>query len=184
MVDEAQDLDKLLEPTENGGGARCALRILRELQLGLFDATGGNVVVLPLAIGIRPEVSIVEGTLGKLVAVGMTGDEALLSRKDFYALAATIFDRIPSVAGLSPKEKTFLAALHYPHVRSLLDHRPEVCKFQPATIGFDEAKDANQLVVHALCGTPMPLKDIPTWIPVKRQRRDPVPQFRLVGVYG
>ena len=126
--------------------------------------------------------SIVEGTDGKLVYVGSKGDEALLSHKDFYTLADKIFLRRPLLSKLSPKEKTFLAALHYPHVRSLLDDRPEVSQFRRVTTDYDKPTDVNQLVVHALCGTPMPLKDIPTWIPVKRQRRDP--QFRLVGVYG
>ena len=189
VVDEAQDLDKLLAPTGEDGGARCALRLLRELQRRLFNATGGNVVALPLAIGIRPEVSFVQGTEGKLVAVGLKGDEALLRREDFYVFAHSIFDRIPSLARLSPNGKTFLASLHYPHVRSLVsgpETNPEVCEFQPADTETDQAPDINQLVVHAFIGEPMPMRGIPTWIPVLPSASSnnvaiPCPSFRSWG---
>jgi hypothetical protein len=38
--------------------------------------------------------------------VALKGDEALLRREDFYAIADNIFDRILSLASLSPNEKT------------------------------------------------------------------------------
>ena len=93
----------------------------------------------------------------------MNGDEALLSHEDFLAIAHNIFDRIPFLSRPSPKKKTFLAALHYPHVRSLVVC-PGVCEFQRVTTEIDTVKDVNELVVHAFIGEPMPIRGIPTWI--------------------
>ena len=83
-VDEGQELDELAgcEPDSKGGGARWALRVLRELQR---TALSCGVALLPICTGINPEVSLGDGTGGKNVVLGEAGAVVMLPNewKDF-----------------------------------------------------------------------------------------------------
>ena len=77
-VDEGQELDELAgcEPDdEDGGGARWALHVLRELQR---TALSCGVALLPICTGINPEVSLGDGTGGKNVVLGEAGAVVML----------------------------------------------------------------------------------------------------------
>ena len=83
-VDEGQKLDELAgcEPDSKGGGARWALRVLRELQR---TALSCGVALLPICTGSNPEVSLRDGTGGKNVVLGEAGAVVMLPDewKDF-----------------------------------------------------------------------------------------------------
>jgi hypothetical protein len=66
VVDEAQLLDTLISPVPSTrqGGARAALQYLRKMQQQVWRATQGMVLLLPIATGINPAVSLANGTLG------------------------------------------------------------------------------------------------------------------------
>ena len=76
-VDEGQKLDKLegCEPYENGGGARWALHVLRELQR---TALSCGVALLPICTGINPEVSLGDGTDGMNMVLREAGAVVML----------------------------------------------------------------------------------------------------------
>eukprot|EP01059_Diplonema_ambulator_P034211 TRINITY_DN754_c0_g1_i6.p1 TRINITY_DN754_c0_g1~~TRINITY_DN754_c0_g1_i6.p1 ORF type:complete len:432 (+),score=93.04 TRINITY_DN754_c0_g1_i6:88-1296(+) len=93
-VDEAQELDRLVAPDqqEGTGGARFALRYLRVLQQDCYNAT--SVLVLPMAIGINPEVSLGPQTTGKNIVLEGEG-VVMLTHEDFKTLALDLLHRAP-----------------------------------------------------------------------------------------
>ena len=77
-VDEGQKLDVVAgcEPDdEDGGGARWALRVLRELQR---TALSCGVALLPICTGINPEVSLRDDTDGMNMVLGEAGEVVML----------------------------------------------------------------------------------------------------------
>eukprot|EP01059_Diplonema_ambulator_P034205 TRINITY_DN754_c0_g1_i10.p1 TRINITY_DN754_c0_g1~~TRINITY_DN754_c0_g1_i10.p1 ORF type:complete len:419 (+),score=96.57 TRINITY_DN754_c0_g1_i10:56-1312(+) len=93
-VDEAQELDRLVAPDqqEGTGGARFALRYLRVLQQDCYNAT--SVLVLPMAIGLNPEVSLGPQTTGKNIVLEGEG-VVMLTHEDFKTLALDLLHRAP-----------------------------------------------------------------------------------------
>ena len=129
-LDVAQILDDLIspgkKPDEKSGGARYGLRALRQLQVLAYEATRQQCLLLPIATGIRPSVSLSTQTEGENIHVGTKEDDAAhVSFDDFRTIVYN------HVKGLSPdfkfpkfhvgKAVTLLTAAFYPCVRRMLD---------------------------------------------------------------
>ena len=121
-LDEAQILDEFISPEENVGGARYGLRVLRQLQVLAYKETEQQCLLLPIATGIRPTVSLSSRTEGENIHVGLKKDDAAhVSENDFRTI---VYDHIKD---LSPNPKfhvgkavTLLTAAFYPCVRNML----------------------------------------------------------------
>jgi hypothetical protein len=177
ILDEAQFLDEMVPSpasttTEEAGGARLALRALRELQLHIAKQKC-KVNILPIATGIRFETTLTSITTGRNII--MRGSGAHLSREEFLALARTVHsDAIKNVIRGGRDEATvytLLAAIHYPCVRQLVNRPTEI-----HTVNVDLKADRPPLqqlgqilragftrhTYHAL-----PRKDIPVTCPIE-----------------
>ena len=125
-VDEGQKLDEVAGcvPDDKGGGARWALRVLRELQR---TAWLHCVALLPICTGINPEVSLLDGTDGKNVVLEEAGAVVMLpnewrdyceehlgkktqgitDRPAVHAFYALLWPRARHVAKIAKSKNTF-----------------------------------------------------------------------------
>ena len=115
-VDEAQHLDAVVPPGLDVGGARFALRALRHLQLAVVKSTKlrNQILVLPMATGIQAQTALSTLTEGANVGIGLEPGAACLTLADF----TTLTKRIAPL--LDDRVIRYLAAAHYPCVRTLL----------------------------------------------------------------
>ncbi len=119
VVDEAQELDEIVTPSADAGGARFALRALRELQTIVGCK---SILLLPIATGIKPETSLVTQTRGRNVVMGLqpqNRDAVHMTYVDFRKLV----ERVPGSWNIQSSEQRVLSvvtACNYPCVRPLL----------------------------------------------------------------
>ena len=125
-LDEAQFLDEwiLIPPdAKGGGGARYVLRALRQLQVLAYKATDQQCLLLPIATGIRPEVSLLSEKEGQNIYVGRSEDDA--SHVSFADFRTIVHDHVKSLRPRSAmsvgKVVSLLSAAYYPCVRSALE---------------------------------------------------------------
>ena len=87
-LDEAQLLDDLISPSKDpdkkSGGARYGLRVLRRLQVLAYKKTEQQCLLLPIATGIRPTVSLSSPTEGENKNVGESKDDAAHVSEDAF----------------------------------------------------------------------------------------------------
>ena len=108
VIDEGQKLDELIAPHPDGGGARCALRWTRELQLDAHTA-GCDMVCFGLMTGINPDTSLAAATDGinyELTQLPMTPDQ-------FHKLAELVF------VSKTAEQVKILSKVFYPNARAL-----------------------------------------------------------------
>ena len=123
-LDEAQFLDEWISPdAKGGGGARYGLRALRQLQVLAYKATDQQCLLLPIATGIRPEVSLLSEKEGQNIYVGRSEDDA--SHVSFADFRTIVHDHVKSLRPRSAmsvgKVVSLLSAAYYPCVRSALE---------------------------------------------------------------
>ena len=110
-LDEAQFLDDFIPPDEEGGGARYGLRVLRLLQVLAYEATKRQCLLLPIATGIRPTVSLSSLTEGDNICVGTKEDDAAhVSFEDFRTIVRNHINSLPHGTKV-PVDKVVKAAL-------------------------------------------------------------------------
>eukprot|EP00744_Colponema_vietnamica_P004850 GILI01007186.1.p1 GENE.GILI01007186.1~~GILI01007186.1.p1 ORF type:complete len:636 (+),score=68.68 GILI01007186.1:46-1908(+) len=172
IIDEAQLLDDYIQPTQDTGGARCALRFGRRLQLLLENA--GRASLLPIMTGINPVTALPDGTTGKNLAFA----EPLLQFADYHnALkdeVAVLNSKETQGYPLKPKEVLRIAALLYPVLRDAIRfvrqqglevHKPQVI---------------TPLWLVATCGScSLRRKYWDSWVPAVFDDSDFVPQLSL-----
>jgi len=109
IVDEGQFLDDIIAPeARQKGGARLALRCLRELQFLCRD----SFLLLPLLLGTNPQTVLDDLTVGQNVVIGTlpcSGEISMIGMTE-------LIKRIPNV---NDAEAGRLAALVHPRVRQI-----------------------------------------------------------------
>ena len=127
-LDEAQLLDELISPSEKrykkSGGARYGLRVLRQLQVLAYEETEQQCLLLPIATGIRPTVSLSSRTEGENICVGTKEDDA--AHVSFDHFRTIVYEHIKKLLRGSKfpkfnvgKAVTLLTAAFYPCVRDM-----------------------------------------------------------------
>jgi hypothetical protein len=169
-VDEAQFLDSHIPPTgDDAGGARLALRALRQLQLQVAQATNCRAILLPIATGINPVTVLSTNTTGRQVVIGATGDEAHMSLTDFIAYHKS---KAPQRTYGTYPFTELGARLLYPFARDVesLPRDPTI-SWTPL-VETPSILNARDVATSAFTKVPMPAKDVPTWIPVVPSKFD------------
>ena len=127
-LDEAQLLDDLISPSKDPdkksvAGARYGLRVLRQLQVLAYKETEQQCLLLPIATGIRPSVSLSSPTEGENKNVGESKDDA--AHVSFDHFRTIVYEHI--IKDLSPDPKfhvgmavTLLTAAFYPCGRVIM----------------------------------------------------------------
>ena len=141
-LDEAQFLDEYATPAGDCGGARYALRTLRQLQVHVF---GFGVTLLPIATGIDPKTSLSSDTTGQNITMGSIFPDAVhMSFPHFKELVneAAPFETIRGRKMSRESSVELLAAVHYPCVRQVLHGTVFYAKEVLFDISFSNALQA------------------------------------------
>ena len=122
-LDEAQLLDDSISPCKKGGGARYGLRVLRQLQVLAYKETKRQCLLLPIATGIRPTVSLSSRTEGENTSVGQSKDDAAhVSEGDFRTIVRNHIKKLRRRTKVPVgKVVTLLSTAFYPCVRNMLE---------------------------------------------------------------
>ena len=174
-LDEAQLLDELIHPDADGGGARFGLRVLRQLQVAAYKKTEQQCLLLPIATGIRPTVSLRSETEGQNVPVGLARDDA--SHVSFGDFRTIVHNHVKEMPCSEPVGKvvSLLSAAYYPRVRKVLQWKDHVV-VMPIDAKFDITYEVALKILIAdftrtsgvVGDATMELKSIPHEIPVAR----------------
>ena len=172
-VDDVQILDDLVKPDGDVGGARFALRALRQMQCAVARTTlaARRVLLLPIATGIEARTAQATATEGMNLAIGLEPDAACLTFEDFMQLTGRFLFRL-SKSPLDLGRIPHVAAAHYPCARSLIKC-PQASPTSwggldpaPSEHGLLADNRAFEVILAAFDQKPVPFR-LPLVIPVR-----------------
>ena len=179
-LDEAQFLDRFIPPdAKGGGGARYGLHALRQLQVLAYEKTKQECLLLPIATGIRPAVSLKSRTEGQNICVGEKEDDAAhVSEDDFSTIVYKHVKSLPPGTTMLRVDEAvkLLSVAFYPCVRRMLEWKGDSIDFPPMDLKISHDVAVKILMADFARTSKAPLKlldstvaveSIPQQIPVR-----------------